>query len=406
MCRICHAYFICCIANPPHTSTYYSPPPSHTVRMEFVISSIIGVHPMAVIHPQKLAAADCQAIQRLSRGYASPVEWYINTLAEGLGLIAAAFYPKPVIIRFSDHKSNEYRKLIGGSVFEEQEENPFWGFRGAARYVHPVFKEAFAMEVAAIRGIREKCGLVNVEVMLPFVRSCYEAHDVLKSMRHLGLAGTTFSQHAAASVQCSPTRHHQSQEQKTEKNTPRGPGGGSNEGHIASTTTLKVNMMVEIPCNCLLIKDFAKLFDGFSIGSNDLTQLVLGTDRNSTMLNMEQSHVEQDNAVLQLIRIAVEGAHQAGKPIGICGEAPANDEKLVSFLVELGIDYISVNPSSVLPTLNSIVAAETDVAMKHYQARSRSTSLMDIDPFFERESQEKEGLEAVFPLGCVYKDMA
>jgi len=392
------------------TAMQYNEHGAGLVRMEFVISSIIGVHPMTVLNPQKVSSSDREAIKRLSRGYASPVEWYINKLAEGLGLIAAAFYPKPVIIRFSDHKSNEYSQLIGGSVFEEQEENPFLGFRGAARYMHPAFKEAFALEVAAIRGIREKCGLTNVEVMLPFVRSVYEAHDVLKSMRHLGLAGTAFSQHMAATMMCSPLHHKaQSHEHYAETtiHTRAGSSSGTGSGNeLHSTSTVKVNMMVEIPCNCLLIRDFAKLFDGFSIGSNDLAQLVLGTDRNSTMLQKEQGHVGQDRAVLEMIKIAIVGAHEAGKPIGICGEAPANDDKLVHFLVDLGIDYISVNPSSVLPTLKSCMAAEADISMKHYQARSRSSSAIGMDPLFVNESLDNERGATIIPLGCVYKDMA
>jgi len=382
------------------TAMQYNEHGAGLVRMEFVISSLLGVHPMAVLHPTQVSSVDCETIQSLSKGYASAVDWYINKLAEGLGLIAAAFYPKPVIIRFSDHKTNEYSKLVGGGVFEQPEENPFLGFRGAARYMHPVFKEAFGLEVAAIRRIREQVGLCNVEVMLPFVRNLFEAQGVLKSMRHMGLVGTAFSQYVASlrSQVCAPSssRVHHSHEHKD------GAGSPDTGSEMHPAGTIKVNMMVEIPCNCLLIKDFAKLFDGFSIGSNDLAQLTLGIDRNSTMLQKELGCLEQDKAVLAMIKMAIIGAREAGKPIGICGEAPANDEKLVQFLVELGITYISVNPSSVLPTLKACVAAEADVARRHYQTRTKSPGMEVL----EKDICEHEPEATVFPLGCVYKDMA
>ena len=314
------------------------------VRMEFVISALIGVHPMALLHTSRVSVEDCDAILKRSRGYVSPVDWYVQKLSEGLGLIAAAFYPKPVVIRFSDHKSSEYRKLIGGSIFELSEECPMLGFRGAARYCHPLFRDAYGLEVQAIRHLRERCGLCNIEVMLPFVRSVEEARSVLFYMHRLGLTGLSFSKTSAfqSSSQVRPEEKDPTLETTAQ----------------SATTPVKVHMMVEIPSNCMLIQDFAPMFDGFSIGSNDLAQLTLGMERDSVLLHIQNDSMFQNQAVLQMMKMAIVGARREGKPIGICGEAPASDPELVHWLVDLGISYISVNPSSILPTLRACVKAE------------------------------------------------
>jgi pyruvate,water dikinase len=282
-------------------------------RMEFIISEHIGVHPMALACPDKIASAeDRAAVARLVIGYARPADFFIERLAEGVGTIAAAFYPRPVIVRLSDFKTNEYAKLLGGASFEPKEENPMLGFRGAARYAHPAYAAGFALECAALRRVRDDMGLKNLRVMVPFCRRIEEARRVITAMGENGLA--------------------------------RGQNG------------LEIYVMCEIPNNVILIDEFAKLFDGFSIGSNDLTQLTLGVDRDSDIVAFDFD--ERDPGMLEMLRLAVAGAKRNRRHVGICGEAPATYPEIAEYLVSLGIDSISVNPSTVLRTTKLVAAAE------------------------------------------------
>ena len=275
-------------------------------RVEFIFSSTIRVHPMALIEPEKVTDAAVRAeIDAITVAYPSKKEFFIESLAQGVATIAAAFYPRPVIVRTSDFKTNEYRDLIGGTYFEPVEENPMLGFRGASRYYNPLYEPAFALECAALKRVRDQKGLSNVIIMLPFVRTVQEAQKVLKIMGAYGLA--------------------------------HGQDG------------LEIIMMVEIPSNALLIDQFAKQFDGFSIGSNDLTQLVLGVDRDSAIL--APLFDERNEAVKAMIRMSIEGAHRHGKYIGICGQAPSDFDEIAQFLMELNIDSMSLNADSVLPFL-------------------------------------------------------
>jgi pyruvate,water dikinase len=284
-------------------------------RMEFIVSEHIGVHPMALVEPDKVASkSDRNAIRQLVRHYARPSDYFVEKLAEGVGTIAAAFYPKPVIIRLSDFKTNEYAKLIGGTAFEPKEENPMLGFRGAARYAHPAYAAGFALECAALRRVRQHMGLTNLRIMIPFCRRVEEAKRVLAAMADHGLR--------------------------------RGDGG------------LEIYVMCEIPNNVIQIDAFAECFDGFSIGSNDLTQLTLGVDRDSELVAFDFD--ERDPGMLEMFRLAVLGAKRNGRHVGICGEAPANYPEIARYLAQLGIDSISVNPSSVLRTMETVGAAESD----------------------------------------------
>lgn len=292
-------------------------------RMEFIISEQIGIHPMAVVHPEKVRSVeDRESIARRARLHAGPVEFFVNTLSEGIGTIAAAFYPKPVIVRLSDFKTNEYARLLGGRDFEPVEENPMLGFRGAARYAHPAYAAGFALECAALRRVRNDMGLMNVCIMVPFCRRVVEARQVLSAMADHGLR--------------------------------RGERG------------LQVYVMCEIPNNVIQIDAFAELFDGFSIGSNDLTQLTLGVDRDSQIVAFDFD--ERDPGMLAMLRMAVEGARRNHRHVGICGEAPANYPEIAAFLTRLGIDSISVNPGSVLRTLTIVAEAEQAVELER-QAR-------------------------------------
>jgi pyruvate,water dikinase len=248
------------------------------------------------------------------RGYATPADYFVRRLSEGIGMIGAAFYPKPVIVRLSDFKTNEYARLLGGEGFEPKEENPMIGFRGAARYTHPAYAEGFALECAALRRVREDMGLTNVRVMVPFCRRVDEARRVIETMAKNGLK--------------------------------RGDHG------------LEIYVMCEIPNNVIQIDAFAALFDGFSIGSNDLTQLTLGVDRDSEIVAFDFD--ERDPGVLEMLRMAVAGAKRNHRHIGICGEAPANYPEIARYLAELGIDSISVNPSSILRTMAVVAEAEAD----------------------------------------------
>ena len=248
-------------------------------RMEFIISEHIGVHPMALLKPEKITAAKARAaIARLVKGYKSPSDFFIERLAEGVGTIAAAFYPKPVIVRLSDFKTNEYASLLGGEAFEPKEENPMLGFRGASRYSHPAYSEGFALECAALRRVREEMGLSNLRIMVPFCRTVEEGRRVIATMAANGLKS------------------------------------GENG--------LEIFVMCEIPNNVIQIDAFSELFDGFSIGSNDLTQLTLGVDRDSDIVAFDFD--ERDPGMLEMFRQAVVGAKRNGRHVGICGEAPAN----------------------------------------------------------------------------------
>ena len=282
-------------------------------RMEFIISEHIKIHPMALVNPEKVVSAQArQEILELVRNYPTPADYFIEKLSEGIGTIGAAFYPKPVIVRLSDFKTNEYARLLGGEGFEPKEENPMLGFRGAARYAHPAYAAGFALECAALRRVREDMGLTNVRVMVPFCRRVEEAQRVLDAMVSHGLK--------------------------------RGENG------------LEIYVMCEIPNNVIQIDAFAKLFDGFSIGSNDLTQLTLGVDRDSEIVAFDFD--ERDPGMLEMLRLAVIGAKRNGRHVGICGEAPANYPEIARYLAQLGIDSISVNPSSLLRTMEVVSEAE------------------------------------------------
>jgi pyruvate,water dikinase len=281
-------------------------------RMEFIIADSIKAHPMALVHPERLGERERAEIARLTANYASPSEFFVKRLSEGVGTIAAAFYPKPVIVRMSDFKSNEYASLLGGEVFEMQEANPMIGFRGASRYAHPAYREGFALECAAMTRVRDEMGLTNIKLMIPFCRRIEEAEKVISLMRELGLE--------------------------------RGKNG------------LEIYVMCEIPNNVMLIDQFSKHFDGFSIGSNDLTQLTLGVDRDSEIVAFDFD--ERDEGVKEIIRMAVEGAKRNGRHSGICGQAPSDYPEIAEFLVRLGIDSISLNPDTVLQTTRRIVDLE------------------------------------------------
>jgi pyruvate, water dikinase len=282
-------------------------------RMEFIISEHIGIHPMALVSPDKVAAKGARAaIARLVKNYARPTDYFIDRLSEGIGTIAAAFYPKPVIVRLSDFKTNEYASLIGGAGFEPKEDNPMLGFRGSARYSHPAYAAGFALECAALARVRNEMGLTNLRVMVPFCRRVAEGKAVIDTMAQHGLK--------------------------------RGDHG------------LEIFVMCEIPNNVIAIDDFSALFDGFSIGSNDLTQLTLGVDRDSEIVAFDFD--ERDPGMLEMLRLAVTGAKRNHRHVGICGEAPANYPEIARFLAELGIDSISVNAASLLRTMTVVYEAE------------------------------------------------
>ncbi|MHB1849842.1 MAG: phosphoenolpyruvate synthase [Acidimicrobiales bacterium] len=282
-------------------------------RMEFIITESIKAHPLALLHPDRVADAHARAaIARLVRGYESGEQFFIERLSEGIGTIAAAFWPKPVVVRMSDFKTNEYASLLGGADFEPKEANPMLGFRGASRYAHPAYAEGFALECAALRRVREQMGLTNVVIMLPFVRRVAEAAQVLDRMAELGLH--------------------------------RGEGG------------LEVYAMCEIPNNVVLVDRFAELFDGFSIGSNDLTQLTLGVDRDSEIVAFDYD--ERDDGVKEMIRLAVEGCRRNGIHSGLCGQAPSDYSDIAQFLVEIGIDSMSLNPDTVIQTTEAVLDVE------------------------------------------------
>jgi len=273
-------------------------------RLEFVINNMIGVHPKAVLEHPDLPDELRRAVESAARGYASPRAFYIDKLAEGVATIAAAFWPKPVIVRLSDFKSNEYRKLIGGARYEPEEENPMLGLRGAARYIAEAFRDCFALECQALRRVRDEMGLTNVELMVPFVRTIDEARRVIELLSSHGLK--------------------------------RGVNG------------LRIVMMCELPANALLADEFLEHFDGFSIGSNDLTQLTLGLDRDSGLV--AGMFDERDPAVQVLLRMAIQACRRHGKYVGICGQGPSDYPDLARWLAREGIDSLSLNPDTVIDT--------------------------------------------------------
>jgi len=273
-------------------------------RLEFIINRMIGVHPKALLNFDTLPPEVQIAVENRTSGYSSPVDFFIKKMSEGMATLAAAFYPKPVIIRLSDFKSNEYANLIGGSLYEPDEENPMLGFRGASRYISETFRDCFYLECEAIKYVRDEMGFTNIQIMVPFVRTVGEAKQVVDLLAERGLKR------------------------------------GEND--------LKVVMMCELPANAILADQFLEYFDGFSIGSNDLTQLTLGLDRDSGTI----AHLfdEQNEAVLVLLSNAIESCKKAGKYVGICGQGPSDYPDFAKWLADKGIDSISFNPDSVLDT--------------------------------------------------------
>jgi pyruvate,water dikinase len=273
-------------------------------RLEFIIARMIGIHPKAVLNFADLSPELKQQVEDQSAGYPDPVSFYVEKLTEGVAMLGAAFFPKPVIVRTSDFKSNEYSSLIGGEQYEPKEENPMLGFRGASRYVGESFQDCFALECRALKKVRDEIGLTNLEIMIPFVRTQTEARRVVELLAENGLK--------------------------------RGENG------------LRFIMMCEIPSNALLADQFLEYFDGFSIGSNDLTQLTLGLDRDSSLV--AESFDERDPAVKALLRLAIQSCRKAGKYVGICGQGPSDHPDLALWLMKEGIESLSLNPDSVVET--------------------------------------------------------
>jgi pyruvate,water dikinase len=273
-------------------------------RLEFIIARMIGVHPKAALAYPKLPQKIKDAVEKNASGYADPVSFYVDKLVEGISTLGAAFYPKPVIVRMSDFKSNEYSRLIGGELYEPKEENPMLGFRGASRYIADSFRECFELECRAMTRVRDQMGLTNVEIMIPFVRTVDEARQVIDLLAKNGLE--------------------------------RGRNG------------LRVIMMCEIPSNALLADQFLEYFDGFSIGSNDMTQLTLGLDRDSGIVAGQFD--ERDPAVKQMLHLAIQACRRANKYVGICGQGPSDHPDLAEWLSDEGISAISLNPDAVVDT--------------------------------------------------------
>ena len=273
-------------------------------RVEFIINNTIGVHPRALLEMEKLPDDLKAAVLERVRGYADPVSFYVDKLTEGIAMLGAAFHPKRVIVRLSDFKSNEYAHLLAGSRYEPSEENPMIGFRGASRYVSESFAECFALECRAVKRVREEMGLDNVEVMIPFVRTLDEARSVIDALRAHGLE--------------------------------RGKNG------------LKLIMMCEIPSNVILADQFLEYFDGFSIGSNDLTQFTLAVDRDSALV--AATFDERNEAVKALVHQAIQACKKSAKYIGICGQGPSDYPDFAKWLLDEGIDSVSLNPDTVVAT--------------------------------------------------------
>jgi pyruvate,water dikinase len=283
-------------------------------RMEFIINQYIKVHPMALVHPDRLDDATQKAVREIVQAEEYK-DYFIRRLSEGVATIAASVYPKPCVVRMSDFKTNEYAELLGGRFFEPLDANPMIGFRGAARYSHPAYEEGFALECEAMKRVRDEMGFTNVILMIPFCRRVQEGKDVLSTMAKYGLE--------------------------------RGKNG------------LEIYVMCEIPNNVILIDEFSKVFDGFSIGSNDLTQLTLGVDRDSQIVAFDYD--ERDEGVLKMIEMAVCGASRNHRHSGICGQAPSDYPEMAEFLVRLGIDSISLNPDSVLKAIQNIAKIESEL---------------------------------------------
>jgi pyruvate,water dikinase len=279
-------------------------------RIEFIVSSLIGAHPMALVHPERTDPTTQQRLRELTASYQTPTEFFVDRMATGVGQIAAAFYPRPVIVRLSDFKTNEYAGLLGGTAFEPIESNPMIGFRGASRYYNERYREGFALECQAMQRARKEMGLHNIKLMIPFCRTLGEARAVIDELASHGLK--------------------------------RGEDG------------LEVYVMCEIPNNVILAEQFSEMFDGFSIGSNDLTQLTLGIDRDSDLL--APLFDERDPGVKEMIRMVIEKAHKHGRKVGICGQAPSDHPEFGEFLVQAGIDTISVTHDA-LPELTRRLAA-------------------------------------------------
>ena len=283
------------------------------MRMEFAISNTIKIHPNALCEPEKVTdEATISKIKELTKGYQNGVDYFVEKLAEAVSTVAAAFYPKDVIVRMSDFKSNEYANLIGGKYFEPEEENPMIGFRGASRYYSDFYRKGFAVECEAMKKVRNEMGLHNVKLMIPFCRTVEEGEKVIAEMAKNGL--------------------------------------------IQGEKELEIYVMVEIPSNVLLADQFAQLFDGFSIGSNDLTQLTLGLDRDSALVSFLFS--EQNPAVKSLIRETIHAAKRNNIKVGLCGQAPSDIPEFAQFLVEEGIDSISFNPDALIKGIENILVAE------------------------------------------------
>ncbi len=284
-------------------------------RIEFIISEYVKAHPMALLYPDRVQdPQERDKLERLTRHYPTGAEFFIEKLSEGVGTIAAAFYPKPVVVRMSDFKSNEYASLLGGRAFEPVESNPMLGFRGASRYAHPSYAEGFGLECAAMRRVREDMGLTNLKLMIPFCRRVEEGERVLRVMAEHGLE--------------------------------RGDG-------------LEIYVMCEIPNNVVQVDAFSRIFDGFSIGSNDLTQLVLGVDRDSEIVAFDFD--ERDPGVLEMLKLAVQGAKRNGRHVGICGQAPSDYPQIAEYLVRLGIDSMSLNPDTVVATTVRVLEIEKEL---------------------------------------------
>jgi pyruvate,water dikinase len=302
----------------PEKALLYSSYPNQGVgllRMEFMITNTLQIHPMALINYDQLPEDTLKKqIDALTRHYTDKKQFFIDKLAESIGLVAAAFYPKDVIVRMSDFKTNEYAKLLGGALYEPEEENPMLGFRGASRYYHERYRQGFGLECKAIKKTRDEMMLTNIKVMIPFCRTIEEGKKVLEVMKEHGL-----------------------------------------ERHLNG---LEIYVMAEIPSNILLAKKFAKIFDGFSIGSNDLTQLTLGIDRDSTIVS--DLFNENNEAVQQLIGSLIRTAHAEGVKVGLCGQAPSDYPQFARFLVSCGIDSISFNPDALIRGIQNIADAEKD----------------------------------------------
>lgn len=306
------------IVGDPEKAFKYSFYPTDGVglmRLEFIITHAVQVHPMALVQYHTLVdPIEKEKIEKLTQGYTNKEQYFVDKLAEGIATIAAAFYPKEVIVRMSDFKTNEYANLVGGKQFEPHEENPMLGFRGASRYYHPLYKEGFRLECEAIKKVRDAMGLTNVKVMIPFCRTIDEGKKVIQTMKEFGL--------------------------------------------VQGVNILEIYVMAEIPSNVILAEQFATIFDGFSIGSNDLTQLTLGIDRDSSLIH--DIFNEQDPSAKEMIRLMIHGAKKAGVKIGLCGQAPSDFPAFADFLVAQGIDSISFNADALIKGIENIKKAEVN----------------------------------------------